>query len=76
MLNSIVLYSKQSRKPFNCVQTIAIHSYSFENKITYKLLTYKSYMYNRLTECKQMTDDKLLMLHSNTWNPSTVCKND
>ena len=24
--------------------------------------------------CKQMTDVKLLLLHSNTWNHLTVCK--
>ena len=43
---------------FNCVQTIVIlvskqiSSISFKNKITYKLLTYKSY--NHLTVCKLM----------------------
>ena len=37
-------------EPFNCVQTIVILVYkqisldSFKNKITYKLLTYKSYV--------------------------------
>ena len=25
-------------------------------------------MYNYLNECKQITDVKLLLLHSNTWN--------
>ena len=28
-----------------------------------------------LNECKQMTDVKLLLLHRNTWNLLTVCKN-
>ena len=35
-----------------------ISSNSFKNKIIYKLFTYKSYMYNHLTVCKQMTDVK------------------
>ena len=32
------------------------------NKITYKLFTYKSYKYNHLTVCKQITDGILLVL--------------
>ena len=32
------------------------------------------YMYDHLNVCKQMTDVKLLLLHSNTWNHSSVCK--
>ena len=39
---------------------------SFKNKVTYILFTEKSYMYNHLTICKQMTDVKLLLLDSNT----------
>ena len=31
-------------------------------------------MYIHLTVCKQMTDVKLLLLHSNTWNHLTVEK--
>ena len=31
-------------------------------------------MYIYLNVCKQMTDVKLLLLHSNTWNHLTVCK--
>ena len=31
-------------------------------------------MYISLNVCKQMTDVKLLLLHSNTWNQLTVCK--
>ena len=31
-------------------------------------------MYIYLNECKQMTDDKFLLLDSNTWNHLTVCK--
>ena len=51
-----------------------ICSNSFKNEITYKLFTYKSYMYIYLNVCKQMADVKLLLLHSNTWNHLTVCK--
>ena len=36
-----------------------ISSNSFENKITYKLFIYKSYMSNHLTVSKQMIDIKL-----------------
>ena len=36
-----------------------INSNSCKNKISYKLFTYKSYMYNHLTVCKLMTDVKL-----------------
>ena len=39
---------------------------SFKNEITYKLFTYKSYMYIYLNVCKQMTDIKLLLLYNNT----------
>ena len=31
-------------------------------------------MYNHFTVYKQITDVKLLVLHSNTWNHLTVCK--
>ena len=31
-------------------------------------------MYMNLNVCKQMTNVKLLLLHSNTWNLLTVCK--
>ena len=31
-------------------------------------------MYIYLDECKQMTDIELLLLHRNTWNHLTVCK--
>ena len=41
---------------------------------TSKLFTYKSYMYIHLNVCKQMTDDKLLVLHRNSWNHLTVSK--
>ena len=43
--------AKWQLKSFNCVETIAIlmckqiNSYSFQNEITYKLFTYKSYVY-------------------------------
>ena len=63
-------------KLFIYVETIAmlvcnqISSNTFKNEIT-KLFTYKSYMYIHFTVCKQMTDAKLLMLHSNTWNHLT-----
>ena len=40
-----------------------ICSNSFKNEITYKLFTYKSYMYIHLDEWKQMTDVKFLDLH-------------
>ena len=48
----------------------------FKNEITSKLLTHKSYMYIHLNECKQMTDVKLLLLHSNSWNHLIVQTND
>ena len=41
---------------------------SFKNEIIYKLFTNKSYMYIYLNGRKQMTDVKLLLLPSNTWN--------
>ena len=47
---------------------------SFKNEINYKLFPYKLYMYIRLNVYKQMTDVKLLFLHSNTWNHLTLCK--
>ena len=65
-------------EPFNYVETKTIPvckqiSYnSFKNQITYKLVTYKSFMYTYLNVCKQMTDVKLFLLHSNTWNHLTV----
>ena len=31
-------------------------------------------MYIDLNVCKQMTEGKLLLLHSNTWNHLAVCK--
>ena len=36
--------------------------------------SYINIMYIYLNVCKQMTDVKLLLLHSNTWNHLTVCK--
>ena len=51
-----------------------ISSNPFKNKITNNLFTHKWYMHDHLTVCKQMTDVKLLVLHSNTWNFLTVCK--
>ena len=48
-----------------------INSNSFRNEITNEL---NSYMYIYLAACKQMTDVKLLLLHSNTWNHLTVYK--
>ena len=51
-----------------------ISSNAFKNEITNKLFTYKSYMYIHLNVCKQMTDGKLLLLYSNTWNHLTVYK--
>ena len=61
------------------VETIAIlvcqkfSPNSFKNGITYKLFTYKSYMYIQLNVCKQMIVT-LLLLHRNTWNYLTVWK--
>ena len=40
----------------------------------YKLFTYKSFMYIHLNVCKQITDVKLLLLHSNTWHHFIVYK--
>ena len=51
-----------------------ISSNSLKNQITYKLVTYKWYMYIYLNACKQMTDVKLLLLHCNTWNHLTLYK--
>ena len=31
-------------------------------------------MYIHLNACKQITDVKFLLLHRNTWNHFTVCK--
>ena len=56
-------------KLFNYVEGITILACkqisfnSFKNEITYKLFTYK-----------QMTNVKVLLLHNNTWNHLTVCK--
>ena len=64
-------------KPFNCVEIIAILVYKqircnlSKNKITNKLISYISCMPN---VCKQMTDAKLLLLHSNTLNHLTLCE--
>ena len=41
-----------------------MNSNSLKNNITYKLFTYKSYMYNHLTVSKQMIDVKLNWLVS------------
>ena len=55
-------------KPVNCVETIAIlvctemSNNSFKNEIADKLTTCVTY----LSVYKQMTDIKLLQLHSNT----------
>ena len=51
-----------------------ITSYSFKNEFTNKLFPYKSYMYIYLNVFKQITDVKLLLLHSNTWNHLPFCK--
>ena len=50
-----------------------ISSNSFENEITYKLFDYKSYMCIHLNVYK-MTNVKLLLLHRNTRNHLTECK--
>ena len=47
---------------------------AFKNEITYKLFTDKSYKYIYLNVCKQITNVKLLLLHSNTWNHLTLHK--
>ena len=66
------------KQMLNILETIwlckQVRSDSFENKITHKLFTYKLYIYNNSTVCKQMTDVKLLMLHNNTRDYLTVCK--
>ena len=36
--------------------------------------SFTNHMYIHLNICKQMTDVKLLLLDSNTWNHLTVCK--
>ena len=79
-MNRIISVWLQELKSFNCVETRVILLYkqissnSFKNKFTYKLFTYKSYMYSHLNKCEQMTDVKLLLVHSSTWNYLTVCK--
>ena len=45
-----------------------------KDKITYKLFSYKSYIYNHSPMSKQISDVKLLELHWNTWNQLSVCK--
>ena len=58
-------------KLFNCIETIAIQvgkqisSNSFKSEATDKLISYISYI---------LTDVKLLLSYSNTWNHLTVCK--
>ena len=72
ILNRSISVRSQYLKPFVWKQ---ISSYSFKNRITNKLFTYKPYIYNYLTVCKQMTVKLwLLVLHSNIWNHLTVCK--
>ena len=67
-------------KPFVCVETTPILKCndisfkSFKNEITNKLFTHKSYVYIHLKVGKQITIGKLLLLHSNTWNYLTMCK--
>ena len=63
-LNWIIGMTGQYLKPLNCVRIIVIlvckqiNSDSFENKITYKVLTYKWYMYNHLTVWKLVINSK------------------
>ena len=46
---------------YGCVYfTQKIGSNSFKIEITYKVFTYKSYMYIHLSVCNEMTDVKLL----------------
>ena len=64
-----------------CVETIAIlvckqiisHSYKMKTLTNYSLT---NHMYIHWKVCKQTTNVKLLQLHSNTWNCSTVLKNE
>ena len=59
-LQRLICHKTQKFKPNKtiCVETIAIlvckqiRSNSFKNEITYKLFTYKSYMYMHLNVCK------------------------
>ena len=51
-----------------------ISSKSFKKEITYKLFFNRLYMYIYSNVCKQTTDVKLPLLHSNTWNHFTMCK--
>ena len=53
-----------------------ISSNVFENEMTNKLFTFKSYLYIHLNVYKQITDVKLLLLYSNTWNHLTECKKE
>ena len=59
----------EPRSPGPLANTKQISSNSFKNEITNK-----SFMYINLNVNKQMTDVKLLLLHNNTWNHLTVCK--
>ena len=45
---------------------------SFQNEIAKKNYSLMNYVYINLNVCQQMMDVKLL--HSNTWNHLTVCK--
>ena len=60
----------------NNLETVAIlvckqdSSNSFKNEITNKLFPYESYMYIHLNVGKEITDVKLLLLHSNL----TLCQ--
>ena len=47
---------------------------SYKNKNYVQTIRLKTYMYIHLSLCEQMTDFKLLLLPSNTWNQLTVCK--
>ena len=49
-------------------------SNSFKNEYTHKLFANKAYMYIHLNVCKQMIDDRLLLLHRNAWNYLNVYK--
>ena len=48
-----------------CAQLALTH---LTKKITHKLFTYKSFIFNQLTMCKQKIALELLVSRSNSWN--------
>ena len=63
----------------NCLETITILvwrqiSPNLSKNETAKIYSLTNHMYIHLNLYKEMTDVKLLLLRSNTWNILTLCK--